>query len=90
MFKSNSSEVDLSNMREVDKEKIKKYSYEYGKLTIEYIIDRKVKGREVILFDNGERPTKDTFLDQDGNSAQTDHCFSRQIDHQKLTHNLML
>jgi hypothetical protein len=25
-----------------------------------------------------------------GNSAQTDHCFSRQIDHQKLTHNLML
>ena len=25
-----------------------------------------------------------------GNSAQTDHCFSRQIDHQKLTHNLMM
>jgi 2-methylisocitrate lyase-like PEP mutase family enzyme len=27
---------------------------------------------------------------QNGNSAQTDHCFSRQIDHQKLTHNLMM
>jgi len=25
-----------------------------------------------------------------GNSAQTDQCFSRQTDHQKLTHNLML
>jgi integrase/recombinase XerD len=28
--------------------------------------------------------------DLSGNSAQTDHCFSRQIDHQKLTHNLMM
>jgi hypothetical protein len=67
MFKPNSSEVDLSNMREVDKEKIKKYNYEDGKLTIEYIIDRKVKGREEILFDTGGRPTKDLFLDQDNN-----------------------
>lgn len=65
VFKGNSSELDLANMMKVAKERTKKYIYNDAKLSIEYVIENQVKGKEVIEFDNKGKPTRDLSLDSD-------------------------